>query len=196
VTLIAGRPASLPLSEVVLDADKDEKDLSKVDVDPDKVRDAIDSRVASTAVEVTVTPLAPVPPPTPPVPPTPGPNPPGPNPPSPPLPGEGLRVLIVFESGDVSKLPSGQLATIYGRKLREYLDTHCATGPDGKTKEWRIYDADVDVSGESPAWQAAMKVARTSLPWIVISNGARGSYAGPLPADADQTIALISKYAS
>ena len=40
----------------------------------------------------------------------------------------------------------------------------------------------------------AMLRKRGALPWIVISNGVSG-YEGPLPANPDETIKLMSKYA-
>lgn len=134
--------------------------------------------------------------PTPPSPPGPvPPTPPGPTPPSPvPIPGTGLRVLVVYESADVSKLPPGQVAVLYSKTLRDLLNAKCPAGPDGKTREWRIYDADVDLTGESDAWKAAMARPRKSLPWIVISNGTSG-YEGPLPASVDEAVKLVQAYA-
>lgn len=137
-------------------------------------------------------------PPTPPVPP--GPNPPGPGPgPTPqppgpvPIPDPGLRVLIVYETADLSKLPKEQLAILTSQAVRAYLSSHCAKGPDSKTPEWRIFDQNVSMGNESALWQGAMKRPRTALPWIVISNGTIG-YEGPLPANVDETLALLKKF--
>ena len=131
--------------------------------------------------------------------PPPGPNPPGPTPPGPgpdpfnppPIPGDGLRVLIVYESGDT--LPVGQHSILYGKTVRDYLNATCPVGPDGKTREWRIYDKDVDTTGESKLWQDALKRPHPSIPWIVISNGKTG-FEGPLPATVDATLELLKKY--
>jgi hypothetical protein len=147
--------------------------------------------------KITVSPVGPAPkPPDPPTPP--GPEPPGPNPPQPPgpapIPLPGLRVLVIYESADLSKLPPAQTAVLYSKSLRDLLNAKCAAGPDGKTKEWRIYDADVDTSGDVETWKAAMARPRKSLPWVVISNGAAG-YEGPLPATVDEMTKLVEKYA-
>jgi hypothetical protein len=160
-------------------------------------------------IDITVGGVTPVPVPTPtptpgPVPPTPGPIPPtptptptptpGPTPPSPaPIPGDGLRVLIVYESKALPSLPKGQISALYSATVRDYMNTHCAKGPDGKTAEWRCWDADVDASGEPAIWQDAMKRPRTSLPWVIISTGKAG-YEGPLPATADDLIALLKRF--
>lgn len=127
-------------------------------------------------------------------PPDPGPNPP-PNPPTPtpPITEPGFRVLIVYESADLSKLPPSQQNVLYGATVRDYLTSHCKVGPDGKTIEWRIWDKDVATDKESKLWQEVMKRPRTALPWIVISNGVTG-YEGPLPVNVEDTLALLKKY--
>ena len=144
--------------------------------------------------EVTVTigtPTPPVPPgPTPPTPP--GPQPPTPAPDNPaPIPGDGLRVLVVFETADVARLPVAQAAILYSKTARDFLEANCVAGPDGRTKEYRIYDR--DVVGDSQLWQAAMKRPRSSVPWLVVSNG-RAGYEGPLPATVADFIELVGKY--
>lgn len=132
---------------------------------------------------------APGPPPSPP-----GPRPPDPSPQPPaPIPGDGFRVLIVYESAALARYPPGQLAVLYAKAVRDYLNTRCPVGPDGKTREWRIYDQDTDTSGESRTWQDAMRRPRQSLPWVVVSNGRTG-YEGPLPASVADTLALFQRY--
>lgn len=125
--------------------------------------------------------------------PSPTPDPPGPTPTPPPIPGDGLRVLIRYESGELQKVPATMTGVLYSMRLRTYLDSVCAMGPDGKTREWRIFDKDVDVSGESPTWQAAMKRPQQTNWWITISNGKTG-FEGALPTNVDDTIALIKRY--
>lgn len=126
-----------------------------------------------------------------------GPTPPGPQPPTPPtppapIPGQGLRVLVVYDKK--APLPRSQQDIISGAAVRSYLQANCAKGPDGKTPERRFLDPIEDVSNESPVWQAAMKRKRDSLPWLIIGNGAAG-YEGPLPANADAMLSLLKKYA-
>jgi hypothetical protein len=135
----------------------------------------------------------------PPIPPTPDPDPPGPNPPGPdpdnpaPIPLAGFRVLITYESGKLSEMPAKQMNILYDQQLRQYLDSKCVVGKDGKTKEWRIWDADVDKSGAEKHWQDAATRKKDKLPWILISDGKRG-YEGPLPEDTAKTIELLKKY--
>jgi hypothetical protein len=137
---------------------------------------------------------APLPPPGPG--PGPGPSPgPGPTPGPAPIAGDGLRVLVVFESAKLTTYPPGQLAALYSKSVRDYLGAKCAVGPDGKTPERRFYDADVDLSQETKTWQDAMKRPRTALPWVVVSNPAKGGgYEGPLPASAEEFLALLKKW--
>ena len=135
-----------------------------------------------------------------PKPPEPGPGP-GPKPPDPPkpgdtpIPGPGLKVLIIYESAELSKMPATQQSILFARQLRDHLQAKCVVGPDNKTKEWRIYDKDVDTSAESKRWQDAMKRPRKSVPWIVIGGEASG-YEGPLPATVSETLELLKKYES
>jgi hypothetical protein len=127
----------------------------------------------------------PVPPgPQPPVPPVP---PPGPAP----IPEAGFRVLVVLPHQ--AKLPREQLDALLSQEVRQYLDSKCVVGPDGKTKEWRIWDETTNPGNESALWQAAFKRSRQGLPWIVISTGQAG-YEGPLPANKDDLLQLLKKY--
>lgn len=136
---------------------------------------------------------APRPPPGPDVKPDPKPIDPQPKPvdPAAPIPLSGFRVLIVFETGQ--GLPAAQSSILYGKRTRDYLDQHCVKGPNGQTPEYRIYDKDVPLANESKLWRDAMARPRTSVPWLLISNGTTG-YEGPLPATVDEFIALCDKY--
>jgi len=127
----------------------------------------------------------PIPPPDPPKPP----DPPTPNPA--PIPVDGFRVLILYESADQTKMPAAQQSILFSKTVRDYLNSHCAAGP--KVKDWRIWDKDVDPSGEAKLWQDVMKRPRVGVPWIVVSNGKSG-FEGPLPANVGDTMALLKKY--
>jgi hypothetical protein len=134
-------------------------------------------------------PLGPQPPPKPVDPVTPTPKPVEPS--IAPIPADGLHVLIVYETEDI--LSGKQNSILYGKTIRDYLDSHCAKGPDGKTSQARIWDKDTDASGESKLWQDALKRPRQSIPWIIVSNGKEG-FEGPLPATVDETLTLLRKY--
>ena len=109
-----------------------------------------------------------------------------------PIPAAGLRVLVVFESADAAALTAKQQAAIYGKATRDILNSKCVVGPDGKTREWRIFDKDVDAAADSKLWGDAMKRPRRSLPWLVVSNGAAG-FEGPLES-AEQVAELVKKF--
>lgn len=108
-----------------------------------------------------------------------------------PIPFDGNRVLIVYETGKV--YPSATQGIIFGQKVRDYLNSKCVIGKDGKTREWRIFDQDIDASGDSPLWAGAMARKRTAVPWIVISTGKAG-FEGALPATVDETLKLLTKF--
>ena len=133
------------------------------------------------------------------VPPGPGPVPPGPDPPIPPdpgpspIPGAGMKVLIVYETADLPKMPAAQSVALRAKVVWDYLDAKCVAGPDGKTKQWRIWDKDVDTRNESKLWQDAFARKRASVPWIVIGTE-RAGYEGPLPENTDKVLELLKKY--
>lgn len=142
--------------------------------------------------------------PGPPVPPGPGPVPPGPTPPTPPVPppspspiaNPGYRVLILEDSKNRSVVPPAQLDVLFNKSVRDYLKAKCikdAKNPDGA---YRIWDANVDPTGDLDAatWGEAMKRPHASLPWLIISNAPKGGYEGPVPENASKTLELMKKY--
>lgn len=124
-------------------------------------------------------------------PPEPEPKPPEPKPDAP-IPVAGFRVLIVYESMDISKMSFGQQAVIFGKTFRDYLDAKCVVGPDGKTKEYRIFDKDIVTSGEAKLWQDAMRRPRAGVPWMLVSNGKSG-WEGPLPS-VEEALTILKRY--
>lgn len=133
-----------------------------------------------------------VPPPVPPTPPVP-PVPPTPPVPPAPIPDAGFRAMVVYETADLGMMPASQAAILTSAEIQAYMNQKAAKGPDGKTAEFRKYDKDVDITKESAAMQKLFQRPRTSLPWIVISNGVSG-YEGPLPANIADTLTLLKKF--
>jgi hypothetical protein len=126
--------------------------------------------------------------PKPPTPPTPDPdNPPGPAP----IIDKGLRVLIVRETKEMSSYPSAQVAAMNAREVVEYLNAKCVK-VNGQP-EHRVFDPDQDVSRASKVWQDAMKIERKSLPWIIISDGEKGT-SEPLPPNTEELLKLLKTY--
>lgn len=108
-----------------------------------------------------------------------------------PIPGEGLRVLVVYETADVSAYPASQAAIFTSAMVRNYLDAKCAKA-DG-VPEFRFLDQNANMQNASPVWQQAMLVKRDSLPWVVIANG-KNTFSGPLPKSVDDMLTLLRKY--
>ena len=101
--------------------------------------------------------------------------------------------MIVYETSELSKLPKEQLTVLTSSDVRNYLYIKCIKGVDGKTAEWRVWDKDVDLAGESQLWRDAMKRPRTGLPWLLISDGQKG-YEGLLPKTINETLDLFKKF--
>jgi hypothetical protein len=132
----------------------------------------------------------------------PGPKPPDPKPPDPPptppnpdapIPADGFRVLLVYESAELANLPREQYSIIFAKQVRDYLNLKCVVGEDGKTKEWRMWDKDVQAGAESKLWQDALKRPRTKTPWLIVSTGKTG-YEGPLPATVSDMMKLLKQF--
>lgn len=99
----------------------------------------------------------------------------------------GFRVIVVYESAD------GVPEQINGADVRGYLNNKCVKGPDAKTPDFRIWDQDVDLTNASRYFVEAMLRPRTSLPWILISDGKRG-FEGPLRGNSQDVLNLLKKY--
>ena len=110
-----------------------------------------------------------------------------------PIAGDGFKVLIVYEAMTEQTLPAAQQAAIFGKKTRDYLNAKCAPGPDGKPKEWRIFDQNTPTDGDTQVWRDAMKRPRASVPWLVVSDGKTG-FEGPLPATEADITAILTQF--
>jgi hypothetical protein len=108
-----------------------------------------------------------------------------------PIPGAGLRVLFVYESKDLSKLPSAQVQMLTAKSVLDYLDAKCAK--DNGVPEYRKFDQNTDISRMSDVWKQAMVRPRTTLPWLLISNGKDG-YEGEWPKNTDELLKLLKRY--
>lgn len=122
--------------------------------------------------------------------PDPDPEPPKPDPSVVPIPGEGLRVLIIYEQDDQAKYSPDTIKQLYSLTLRKFLNEQCVKGANG-LPEYRVLDEEVE--GEPSIWLTAIKRKRESLPWLIISNGKSG-FEGPLPAKEADTKSLIERY--
>lgn len=156
------------------------------------------TKVDEAEVSITIGDEAPGPGPGPtPTPPGPTPTPPGPAPVTErPIAGPGSKVIVILETKET--YPAKQIAAMQSKTVHDYLNSKCIIGPDGKTREWRIWDKDVVTTNVTKVWQDAVKRAnekQKSLPWVSIAtDNFAGSYEGPLPADTDKFMELLKKY--
>lgn len=108
-----------------------------------------------------------------------------------PIPEPGFRVLVVYESADMTKYPVATQAILAGAEVREFLKANCVA--EAGHPGFRIFDANIDTAGDLAVWKTAMTRPRTQLPWVVISNGKSG-FEGPLPATPTEFLELCKKY--
>jgi hypothetical protein len=116
------------------------------------------------------------------------------NPTPAPIPDAGLRVFIFEETADRDKLQPGQREALLADgpgSVRDYARTHCVK--IGNQPEFRLIDKDQDLTRDTVAVQLAGKLPRTSLPWLIVSNGKSGQSI-PLPATAAETLAILKKF--
>ena len=149
------------------------------------IRDGKPAKVASLVIEVTGA--------RPPPEPGPGPKPePTPTPSTSPFTESGFRVLMTFDPNPPTPRSGEQNSVLYGKAVREYLDSHCVKGPDGRTAEARIYASNTDLSADRPTWRDAFG-KRGGSDWILIGDGKSG-YSGPLPKNEADALELLRKY--
>lgn len=113
--------------------------------------------------------------------------------PSGPIIGKGMRVLIVEETAERSKLPPAQSAILTSGTIQDYLNEHCSKEKSDKSA-WRIFDKDTDMSQEAKFWQDAMLRPHPKLPWVIISKSPGRGFEGPLPTDTAAFLELLQKY--
>lgn len=120
------------------------------------------------------------------------PKPPDPPSPSAPIVADGFHVLILYQDKDSVKLPPGQFGAIFGKPIRDYLNTHCKVGTDGLAG-WRIVDIDNDLSQMPKHFRDAVARNRTGVPWLIVSDGKTG-FEGPLPVSINETLTILKKF--
>lgn len=124
---------------------------------------------------------------------TPGPGP-KPPPPDPGPVGNLIRVLIIFEELEATNLPPAQKSIIYGKTFHDALNASLPVGSDKQTREWRIWDKDIDLSGEDKGWKELMDRKRESIPWIIFEGEKGVAFEGPLPKTVKEATDLLGKY--
>jgi hypothetical protein len=95
------------------------------------------------------------------------------------------------ETADRGNLSREQREILDSPTIQLWLNTNCPN-------RWRILDDDipaVELARSSKVWQDAFAVAKKGdkLPWIVISNGKKGT-SEVLPANVQSTLELLDKY--
>lgn len=109
-----------------------------------------------------------------------------------PIPGDGFRVLIVYESESLKDYPRAQVDALYSADVRDYLDSKCVKG-ESDWPDYRILDQHADMTADAIWWQEAMKRPRQSMPWILIDSP-QGGFEGPMPASVETMLELLKKY--
>jgi hypothetical protein len=114
--------------------------------------------------------------------------------PDPPTPVSGVRVILINESS--AAMSRGHLAVWNSTALKDYLDSRCVKGTDGRP-EWRKYDKDVIQTKEPKTlvdlWAATKpKLTGMKLPALLIVSDASGELY-PLPETVEAAVALIKQ---
>ncbi len=109
--------------------------------------------------------------------------------PDPVVPKAKLQIVIIEDPA--VNLPASQIAIRDGQALRDYAESHCSK-TDG-VPDIRKLSVRQDVSSQ-PEWvRKAFAEPRSSLPFLVVSNGTTGA-ALPLPLTIDETLKVLKKY--
>lgn len=100
-----------------------------------------------------------------------------------------LQIVIIEDPG--MTLPSSQVAAKDGQALRDYAASHCSK-TDG-APDIRKLSIRQDVSTQ-PEWvKKAFAEPRSSVPFLVVSNGTAGA-ALPFPLTIEETLTILKKY--
>ena len=106
----------------------------------------------------------------------------------------GFRVLVIHQNKN--QLTKEQLLLVDSTKLRTYLDSVCAKGPNGQP-EHRFYAEEQlsSIPDNMPNIKKMSQLPRQSLPWVIISpaKGTTG-YSGALPANEAALMELLKRY--
>lgn len=112
-----------------------------------------------------------------------------------PIAADGFRVLIVYETADLARMPREQRRALpdQSRAVKDFLDAHCVKEGNG-WPSWRVWDKDVKFTPAAPKYFVdAMARERKSLPWAIISNGpSGGGYEGTFASEAE-LLSLLQK---
>lgn len=111
----------------------------------------------------------------------------------------GFRVMLIFDSANTTR-PATQQSVLYGKAIRDYLDSKCVESPvateknsDGtRMREWRIWPANSELTKVRAVWKTAFD-KRGGDDWILIGDGKTG-YSGPLPKTEAEALTLLKKY--
>jgi hypothetical protein len=101
----------------------------------------------------------------------------------------GLKVLLIYESGDLPPKVNIKVDP----EVTGWLSTN--TTPENGWVGWRVGDPESGVPEGAMHWEKMLSLPRTSLPWLVINNGTNNrGYSGPLPADSAKTLELLKRF--
>lgn len=135
----------------------------------------------------------------PPKPPGPEPVPPEPTPDVDPVPGQGFRVILLYETDSLQTMPASQVPIFTAGDVRSYLKSK--TPIVNGVPEFRVWDDDYTaerMAYETPEWRAAYERAKTDangrLPWLLILRDSAVLASEPLPANVADTLTLLRKH--
>lgn len=103
-----------------------------------------------------------------------------------PIPLPGLRALIIYETNALPNINS----IVSGEKVRNYM---VEKGVKGGFIALDKDASDDDLTRVDPWIRDAFKRPRTSIPWLIVSNGTSG-FEGPLPLAVGDVMAILKKY--
>ena len=101
-----------------------------------------------------------------------------------PIDTERLTVVVIEETESRQSLHTDMLSAITSVKWRDYVKS--------KDGQWRVLDKDADISKDASWVKDCMKIQRTSLPWLIVSDKDTG-YSGPFPENIDKMMEIIKR---
>ena len=111
----------------------------------------------------------------------------------PPVPGDGLHLLVIYETDDRVSMPAGQRSIIDSVPVRQWLREKGFVDENHKSTA-RFFDPQTELVEEDQWFRDALALKTESLPWMIVSNGKSG-FSGPLPKTIEEFKAVVGRFA-
>ena len=108
---------------------------------------------------------------------------------------KGVELVASFqETSTKSKLPAEQRNVMDAKAIRDYCKANCSKDKDGNPQFRPNIDPSDKQILDDPIWSEVLETERDAdVQWLIVSDGKRRWYSGPMPKGVDATLAKIKE---